>query len=66
MQIRQQTYTLATRYQKLIWTDMSRQGEVNPEVYLGRYQVSEMRSIVGAVECINPLMRGAHWNVMHT
>ena len=66
MQTRQQTHTIATRYQRLNQTDISGQSEVIPEVYLGRCQVSMMRTIEHVVECISPLMRDVHWNVMHT
>lgn len=55
------TYILATQYHRLNQNDISGQREVIPEFYLGRCQASDMRPI----ECISPLMRGAHQNVMH-
>ena len=61
MGTRKQTYTLASRYQRLNQTDISGQSEVIPDVYLGSCQVSEMRPIVGVVEFISPLMCGSHW-----
>ena len=66
MQTLQETHTLAIRYQRLNWADISRQSGVIPEVYLGRCQLSEMRPVLGVVERISPLMCGAHWNVMQT
>ena len=60
METHKQTYSLATGYQGLYYTDKSAYSEVIPRACLGLCQVSEMTPFVGVVKCISPLMSGSH------